>query len=188
MVNIEDYIKAEKEKMTWLDKINRNYPKVENTGLLVGSMQKEIPDSTVIKPSLWDKLISVVLLFFMGVLWLALLSMLLNYRFPFAVILIGFLFLTFLIFLVIRNSFFNPKYIYTISIDKDGISVDDRKLFWSDIEDTFIMSRQEGKRTNYYLLIFKHDKTVDKHDLFRMGISDRKLATLIEYYKRKANA
>ena len=95
--------------------------------------------------------------------------------------------MTFLIFLVIRYSFFNKKYNYTLTIDKNGISVDKRQILWSDVADTFIMNRQEGKGTNYYLLILKTDKTVDKLDL-RMETSVGKLAAIIEHYKQKSES
>jgi hypothetical protein len=106
-----------------------------------------------------------------------------EYRFPFLVILFGFLFVTFLIYLLLKNSFFNKKYIYTITVDNEGLSIDSAKFYWTDIAETCILSRQKERRSNYYLLIFKKDTTVAKFDLFKFGLSDRKLSTIIEYYR-----
>lgn len=189
MSNIHDFIRVEEQKMTWLDKVAINYPKARATSFISHPLRDNaLPDQTVIRPSTWDRAISIIISLFLAIVWIGLLRALLAYKFPFAIFLFGFLLVTFMIYLLIRNSFFNKKYIYRLSFDKEGISIDSRMIAWSDIEDTFIMNRQEGRRTNYYLLVFKKDKTIDKLDLFRMGTYDRKLATIIEYYKQKANA
>lgn len=189
MSDIHDFIRGEEQKMTWLDKVVMNYPKARATSFISHPLQDNaLPDQTVITPSTWDRAISIVISLFLAIVWIGLLRALLEYKFPFAIFLFGFLLVTFMIYLLIRNSFFNKKYIYRLLFDKKGITIDHRRISWSDIEDTYIMNRQEGKRTNYYLLVFKKDKTIDKLDLFRMGTYDRKLATIIEYYKQKANA
>jgi hypothetical protein len=88
-----------------------------------------------------------------------------------------------MIFLLVRSSFLNKKYNFTITVDYDGISIDNNKFYWIAIEEVYIMSRHEGKRTNYYLLIVKRDATIEKFDLYGFRTSSRKLSTIIEYYR-----
>jgi len=185
MGDIENYIKTEEQKMTWLDKLVKNYPEARNTNSIAHTFKSNFSflDQTTIRPSFWNRMISIIIVLFMGFIWIGLLNMVLAYKFPFVVNLFCLVLMTFLIFLVIRNSFFNKKYNYTLTIDKNGISVDKRQILWSDVADTFIMNRQEGKGTNYYLLILKTDKL----DL-KMGTSVGKLAAIIEHHKQKSGS
>jgi hypothetical protein len=179
-------IDNEESKMTWFDKLVMNYPKVQPTKSLTDSFQNlQFGTKTVIRPSIWDKAVAIIFSLFAGLFWIVLLRMLMEYRSPFLVILFGFLFVTFLIYLLLKNSFFNKKYIYTITVDEEGLSIDSTKFCWTGIAETCILSRQEGRRVNHYLLIFKKDTTVAKFDLFKFGLSDRKVSTIIEYYRAK---
>src|ERR687888_4036 len=122
MALIDDFIKNEELKMTWLDKLIMNYPRVRPTKSIAESLQNvQLDKEKVIKPSIWDKTVSIIFFLFASLFWVGLLKMLLEDRFPFLVILFGFLFVTFLIYLLLKNSFFNKKYIYTITIDNEGI-------------------------------------------------------------------
>jgi hypothetical protein len=95
----------------------------------------------------------------------------------------SFFFFSFLIYLLVRSSFLNKKYNFTITVDYDGIRINDNKFNWTAIDEIYIMSQREGKRTNYYLLILKKDATIEKFDLLGFRISSRKLSTIIEYYR-----
>ena len=184
MTLIDDFIKTEESKMSWLDKLVRNYPKVRPTKSITYSLTGfKLDKEKIIRPSIWNRFIATIVLFFLSMVWFGLFTSLLDYKFPFVPFLFAFLFVTFIIFLLLRNSFFNKKYNYKLTISKDAIAIDKHKIFWIDIDDTYIMNRQEGRRTNYYLIISKKDKTIQKLDLFNIGITDRKLATIIEYYK-----
>lgn len=134
-----------------------------------------------------DRTISVVISLFLSWIWLWLLKMLLEYTFPFAIFLFGFLFITFIIRLVIYHSFFNKNYIYTLILDKDYICINYRQTAWTEIAETCIMNKQEGRTTNSYLILFKKDKTIEKLDLYKFGIPDVKLAAMVEYYKNNTN-
>jgi hypothetical protein len=188
MTPIDDFIKTEESKMSWLDKLIRNYPKIRPTKSIACSLTNfKLENEKIIRPSNWERFISIIILFFLGIVWLGLVKMLLDYKFPFGVFLFGFLLVTFMIFMLIRNSFFNKRYNYNITINKEAIAVDRQKIYWTEIADTYIMNRQEGRSTNYYLIISKKDKTIEKLDLLNIGISDRKLSTIIEYYKTKVD-
>src|SRR5690349_8141425 len=154
MTSIDDFIKNEERKMTWVDKITRNYPRIRQTSsIALPASNKSLPGKTVIKPAVPDKVISTIILIFLALIWVGLLRLVLTIQFPFVVVLLSFLFISFLILLVANNAFFNKKYIYTLMVDSGGINIDDRKIPWSSVKNTFIMNRQEGKTTNYYLLI-----------------------------------
>ena len=112
-----------------------------------------------------------------------LLGMLLNDRFPLAIVLLAFLFLSFMIVLISRRYLFSKKTNYRMTVSASGIAIDETQYPWATIGETCIMSRQEGKTTNSYLIIFTKDGSVWKYDLFLFAISNRGLAAIVEYYK-----
>lgn len=186
MALIDDFIKNEESKMSWGDKLFMMYPKVRSTPELTDTFQHlRLGNEKVIKPSLWDKIVAVFFLLFAGLFARGLLNALFASRDNIFIGLGGLAFVIFLISLLLRYSFFDKKYIFTITVDYEGISIDSNKFFWSAIDELYIMSRREGKRTNYYLLIFNKDATIEKLDLFKFSISSRKLSTIIEYYRTK---
>jgi hypothetical protein len=161
-----------------------NYPKVRSTPVLTDTFQHlRLGKEKVIKPALWNKVLTVILLLFIGWLWFGFVGELFvpSTR-PFTK-LFSVAFVTLLIFFLVKSSFLNKKYNFTITVDYEGISINYNKFYWTGIEEVYIMSRREGKRTNYYLLIFKKDATIEKFDLFGFRISSRKLSTIIEYYR-----
>ena len=167
--------------MTWLDKVIMNYPTLKPTYIIAHSLKDtSLPSQTFIKPSVWEKIVSIIILSFLFISWVGFLKMVLSYTFPFLVFLFGFFLISFLIFLVVKHGFFDKKYIYNLTIDREGISIDDRRICWIDIADTFIMNKQRRK---YFLIVLKKDETFEELDLFRMGVSHTKLASLVEYYK-----
>ena len=185
MKAIDDFIEIEESKMTWLDKITLNYPKVNPTKSFVPSLERiKFDDEKIIRPAVSDKIIAVIIALFAGLFWIGFLRMLINQSSPFIVVLTGFLFMTFLIVVVVRNSFFNSRYIYKISVNHEYIAIDAHKMYWADILETCIMNKRQGRgRTNSYLVIFKADNTMEKYDLFKFAVSDQKISTIIEYYK-----
>ena len=184
MALIDDFIKNEESKMSWGDKLFMNYPKVRSTPELTDTfLHLRLGNERVIKTSLSDKVIAVVFLLF--IMWFAVgpVKLLFSSRDNILLGLGGLIFVGFLISLLLRNSFFSKKYIFTITVDYVGISIDSNKFYWTDIDEVYIMSRREGKRTNHYLLIFEKDTTIKKFDLYKFSISTRKLSTIIEYYR-----
>lgn len=188
MLAVDEFIEAETSKMNWFDKMGMNYPKVKTTKYLSFPLAgKTFSSETVIRPSLINKSLTVVYLFFLSLLALALANASSN-GLPFAASRIGFAFIAIAGFIVVRNAFFHPKYIFEIKLSTKGIEIKNAKLLWGEVAETCIMSRREGKSTNYYLVIFTKTKAIMKYDLFSFSIADRKLATLIEYYKTSTNA
>jgi hypothetical protein len=184
MALIDDFIKNEESKMSWGDKLIMNYPKVRSTPVLTDTFQHlRLGKEKVIKPALWNKVLTVILLLFTGWIWLGVLGQMLVSWPHLLNKLSGLALATLLIFLLIRGSFLNKKYNFTITVDYEGIGIDNNKFYWTAIEEVYIMSRREGKRTNNYLLICKKDATIEKFDLFGFRISSRKLSTIIEYYR-----
>jgi len=57
---------------------------------------------------------------------------------------------------------------------------------WGAILETAIMRQPKARGVDRFLVIFKRDGSVEKLDLFLFGISDRKLAAVVEYYKAQA--
>jgi hypothetical protein len=186
---IDDFHKEETLKMSRLDRLVRNYPIVRNTSAISGPLPNNaLNETTTIRPTIPGKIISIIILIFLSIIWIGLLSLILAYKFPLSIYLLGLLFISTLIFLVAKNSFFNKRYIYTISLNKEGIAFKQQKILWTDIDGTYIMNRQKGRFTNYFLVILKKEGAIQKLDLFKMGTYDKKLAGIIEYYKRKAHS
>lgn len=165
-------------------KVIRNYPHVQKTSF-IGEPFKQIQPETTIKPSVFQKLVILPLFLFALLFYIPLFNSFLNKKLPILIPTLGILFLSLIIYLLIWHSFFNPKYIYRIVLNKDYIRIRDKKFYWQEIAETCIMTRQERRTGNSYLVILKKDSTVEKFDLFKFAITNKKLASIIESYKKK---
>jgi hypothetical protein len=181
MTSINDFIKQEEQNMSRFDKWIKNYPKVTTTfNYATQTLKKPVPEQTTIGPSSKSMIIAFSITLIALWLWLGILGIQRSSA-PFLGILFFGLFLTFIVCLMFNKSVFDRG--NHLTIDKFGISIDNNKFLWKDVEGTYIMNKQEGKYTNYYLIIFKNDRTVEKLNLRSMPTNYRKLSTLVEYYK-----
>lgn len=184
MSTIDDFIEAEKAKMTWWDKIFRNYPDVRTTRFHSVSVSKSKFDiEQVISPSGGLKLQALIILFFSGLAWVAIFSSLHKGRYPLAVSLLALLVVTVLIILFFYRYFIDKRLNYTIAIDHAGINIGGSRFLWEELAETCILTRQAGKTTNNYLILFNKVGSVYKFDLWMLRVSSARLATVIEYYK-----
>lgn len=187
MAVIDDFIKSEESKMSWGDKLFMFYPKVRSTPKLTDTFQHlRLGKEKIIKPATRARIGFIIFLVFSGMFVFGVIKPLLVTRVSighFLGNLSGMAIVGLLLILVVRNPLTNKKYNFIITVDYEGISIDDNKFYWIAIDEMYIMSRHEGKRTNYYLLIVKKDATIEKFDLYAFGISSRELSTIIEYYR-----
>ncbi|MFT3679937.1 MAG: hypothetical protein QM791_06670 [Ferruginibacter sp.] len=185
MTSVDDFIKEEETKMTWLEKFFMNYPKMYSTKELAGPTKGLLIDTEkTFRPSLFDKFIATLFLIFSILCWLILFNMLTKHILV-PVTTGGIIFISSIIWILIWNTFLNRKYIYTIKLNKNHIEIDKKIIPWTEIVETQIMLRQAGRGRNSYLVIFTADDLVRKYSLFKFRISDKKLSTLIELYKTK---
>lgn len=183
MTSVDDFIKEEESKMSWLEKVFMNYPVMYSTKELAGSTKGlSIDTEKIVHPSLFDRAISIVCLIISIAFWLILFNMLTeNILVP--VTIGGLIFISLVIWMLLWNTFLNRKYIYTIKLNKNHIEIDRKIIAWKEISETQIMVRQGGRGRNSYLVIFTKDNQVHKYSLFKFGISDNRLSTLMEFYK-----
>ncbi|MDH7462470.1 hypothetical protein QEG73_14315 [Chitinophagaceae bacterium 26-R-25] len=179
MTSINDFIKQEEQKMTRLDKWTGNYPKVASTITYATALIQTFPEQAVIKPSWWSKVFTTFWGLFIALIWMLMVIT----SGPFFPDILSVLLPTALFCVVVYTSFFDKRNVYILKIDKTCIFIDDRKIAWSEIDGTYIMSKKEGKYMNYYLIIFRTDRTVEKLNLSKMATSQSKLSTLVEHYK-----
>jgi hypothetical protein len=185
MILVDDFIKEEEAKMSWLEKVFMNYPKMYSTKELAGSTKGlSIDTDKIFLPSLFHRAVAIIFLIFSIVCWLILLNMLTKHILV-PVTIGGLIFISLIIWIVLWNTFLNRKYIYAIKLNKNNIEIDRKIIAWTEISDTQIMLRQVGRGRSSYLVIFTKDSQVHKYSLFKFGISDKKLSTLIELYKTK---
>jgi hypothetical protein len=183
MGRIEEYIEKEKKKTNWLQKLSANYPVVTDTILLAqGYALPENTHEKLIRPSLLRRLIYLFafLVVFSG--WLILVIPMRGKDVPLGVdiIFIPFNLIMSISFLLML---FLKKFNYRIQINRSGITLREDFIPWEDIVETAIMRKPEARGDHRYLVIFKRDGTDLKSDLYMFGISDRKLAATIEYFK-----
>jgi len=185
-MTLRDFLNSEELKMNWLDKLNKSYPVVYSTESISRNLKNmRLGKEKNIRPSRFRRAYIIVVLLPVAYVWVWLLKLLLEYHDLFPILLGAFLFITFMIWFVSRHSFLNRKYVYTIRINSEAICIRHHTFYWTDITETYIMNKYEGrsKGDNSYLLIFKKDGTVEKFDLHMFSFSDIKLAGVIEHYK-----
>jgi hypothetical protein len=187
MGRIEEFTEKEKQKASWLEKLAANFPTVTATSLL--GRDHPLPINTpgkIIRPSLVKRglYLFAFLMAFSG--WLYLVIPGREKGIPLAVYLI---FIPFLLFMSVSFLLvpFLKRYNYRIRIDGSEITLREDSISWSEIIETAVMRQPAPRGDRRYLVIFKRDGTELKSDLFLFGISDRKLASVIEHYKALAS-
>lgn len=183
---IEEFTESEKQRLNWLQKLSANYPDVTETRLLAqGYDTPEIKSVKTIRPSIFRRLIYCFAFLVSSSSWLFMLSTLGGRRDPLWVYLV---FVPFLLFVSISFLWvvFVKRYNYTIRIDASGLTIQGIFTAWGEIAETAIMRQSQPRGVDRFLVIFKRDGSVGKSDLFLFGISDRKLASAVEFYKAQA--
>jgi hypothetical protein len=185
MISVKDYLEREHQKMSWLQKAVRNYPAITSTAY-VGRPLRAIPanEETIVRPSLLKKIILLPLLLFAGFFYYWVLKSFLNTNavVPF---IFGLFSVTALFLVVLWFNLLSPRYNYKIILNASEIKIRHDRFGWEEVEGTYIMTRMEGKYRTAYLLLFTKRNTVEKFDLSNLGTSHQKLASLVEYYKKK---
>jgi len=117
--------------------------------------------------------------------WLFLLSTFRDRRAPLGVYLV---FVPFLLFASVSFLLvvFVKRYNYRVRIDASGLTIQGIFTAWGEIVETAIMRQPRPRGVARFLVIFTRDGTVQKLNLFLFGISDRKLAAVVEYYKAQS--
>ncbi len=180
---IEEFTESEKQKLSWLKKLSANYPDVTETRLVArGYAAPEITPDGMIRPSLLKRSLYFLMFLVSFFSWLFLLSTLGGRRAPLGVYLV---FVPFLLFVSVSVLLANivKSYNYTIRIDASGITIRRTFIAWREIVETAIMRQSQPRSVDRFLVIFIRDGSVQKLNLFLFSISDRKLASAIEYYK-----
>jgi len=183
MSSISDFIASENAKMSKWDKFFQNYPDVYTTSSINDSIKVTKPE-TIVKPSILGKLVALLFTFLVLLFYIPIGGMVVN-KTPIIFPALAFLFISFILYLLVWNSFFSRRYIYQIRLNNEYIKAQGKKIYWKDVSETFIMNKKEGRFNNSYLVIIKKDSAIEKLNLFKFGISDRKLASLVEAYKTK---
>jgi len=181
---IDDFIKEEEHKMSWLDMLVGNYPKVRSTPELTDTFQHlRLGNEKVISPPLWQKVVTIHLLLLTGGLWgVSFYELFVSHMSLFS-LLFSLALDSLLIFIVVSKSFLNKRLNYIITVNYEGISIKDCTFYWTVIDELYIMSKLEGRNRNNYLVIVKKDAAIEKFNLYLFGISSRNFSTIIEYYR-----
>jgi hypothetical protein len=185
---VEEFIESEKLNLNWLQKLSANYPDVTETRLLArGYAMPEIKPDRIIQPSPFKRLLYFLMFLVTLFSWLFLLSTLRGPRDPLWVYLV---FVPFLLFVSVSCLLVNfvKSYNYTIRIDASGMTIRGIFIAWREIVETAIMRQPQPRNVDRFLVIFTRDELVRKLNLFLFGISDRKLASAVEYYKAQYGA
>lgn len=183
MANLDDFITAEMAKMSRWDRFMRNYPDVRTTRFHAVWGARKFDPEMILRPSAGVKAQALLLLFFSGVAWLAVLGAMEKGSVSPVV---GWLILMGLPLLVCRffyRNFLSSRRNFTLALDATGLAIDDQKFPWTDLAETAILTKPSGRTTNNFLVLFKKDGSVHVFDCWLLRISEEKLATIIEYYK-----
>lgn len=81
----------------------------------------------------------------------------------------------------------SPSSVYRMTISREEINLGSNSCKWADIEDTLISTRSYGKTSKTCLILLMKDNSIVEIDLFRIGYSEKELASCIEYYKPTAH-
>lgn len=127
-------------------------------------------------------------LLFAHVFYVSLTKIIISRSVPVAIPILGLVFLSWLVYLLVWHVFLNPKYIYSLRIRAEGIAAQGRTFNWQEIADTCILRRMEGRSSTSYLIIFLRDGRIEKLNLFKCAVADKSLASIIEFYKGQSKS
>jgi hypothetical protein len=183
MKTIFDLIEDEQNKMSWWDRFIRNYPRIHQTSFLSAPISQTKPE-IVLRPSIIEKLFTVPFFILASVILFFLIRLLFTQRLPLMIPIIAILLLLLLLFMLVWQSFLNPKYLYKIRINHQFIEAHGLKYYWQDIADTIILSKMKGRLYNESLVIIMKDGKVEKLSFLKFRIGGVRMAGIIEFYKR----
>jgi len=90
------------------------------------------------------------------------------------------------LYFIIKNIGKTPSSVYRMTISREGINLGRNICDWTDIEDTLLSTRPRRKITKTYLVLLMKGDSVIEIDLYRLGYSERELASCIEHYRATA--
>ncbi len=183
----QEFIQAEEENLGVLDKFFNHHPQINSTSALASSwpVGTNLPEEKVVHRSPIGKIAAVVLALFLGWTAYVFLKLMPGFNLPRYVSVTLLIFIVGIAVFVLGRNLFYPKYRFDIKLTKDHVQVGDEIVLWADVTDTYIMSKQEGKVKNNWLVLFKKDDTVQQFELFKFSVSMHKLAAYVEYYRGK---
>lgn len=178
----QDFLEAGRAKMSWLDKVLDRAPRLRNTGQM-GPAIRQQKTVRVLGPSWVDKVVTCVLLLFVSIFYMPCIGLLQDGFKPVLAPLAALLFLSWIVCLLLWHRFINPRYHFRIRIDGASITVGKESYTWSEIAETAILQKMQGRYDNAHLVLFLRDGTVRSFDLYKYRITATGLAGIIEFYK-----
>jgi len=184
---INDFIERETKKIPKLFRVFGQIPEIILTKDFPFDLSRiKYKSKKIVRPSWFYRIVG---LFYIGVVLLSIMiviNLMMNNRLP-ILLLTGFLlFLLFLFFVPVYFLFISKKRNYKIIIDREGLQIGKNRFAWSNLTETAIMILPSGRGHQSYLILVTSDNKVLKFDLFNLSISDKKLSTIIEYYKKSS--
>jgi hypothetical protein len=184
---INDFLEQETKKIPKLFKVFGQIPEIILTKDFHFDLSRiKYKNKKIIRPSWFYRIIG---LFFIGLDLLSIIiviNLMMNNRLPIALLTGFLLFLLFLFFAPVYFLFISKKRNYKIVIDREGLQIDKNRFAWSNLTETAIMILPSGRGHQSYLILVTSDNKVLKFDLFNLSVSDKKLSTIIEYYKNSS--
>jgi hypothetical protein len=92
------------------------------------------------------------------------------------------IFITVVLLITTIRSKQNPE--ITLTADHQKLVIKNSTYLWAEIMNTYIMTQYDAKKNNKWLVIQKSDGSFNDVSIQFVGISDRKLAAIVEYYKK----
>lgn len=182
---IDEFTKTETAKLSWLDRFVGNYPRVVPTGFWVPEPPGKAPVK-VIRIGIVPVVLHLIFVGFGAYFWWVLLWVFLLRAVPMGM---GGGLLAFATFYVVANIRFLVlrKYNQSLRIGFDGITARGQLIPWDEIEDTAVMRRAVGRGQGVHLIVFpRRGRPVDLN-LYMHGVSEYRLAKIVEGYKGSAH-
>jgi hypothetical protein len=181
---VENFKRAELAKMTWLDKLFRNYPVFLCTKDITRALKhKDIDEAFVVKPSIRTRFVALLFIFFGLFGWFAVFLVVLEKTLlPISIFFL--LLVTAWVGYLVWTFFLNPKLSYRISMDKEKIIAGKQTFHWTDVSDYMLMLKQSGKTRQEKLVLFIDNREVYVYNLSHLNKSGEEIMKRIEFYKQ----
>jgi len=148
---LEQLVQEEKSSLAWDDKLFKINSVVKTTGEIADTtkLQYPLPDNYLLKRK---RKLQIALSFLMAGIFTFIFGYILLTKFSTGALLVSTILLSLMYYVLYKN--LTIKYInFEMQLSKTGIDIEDKFYQWTEIQETFVVYRPNGKSTTIYFVI-----------------------------------
>ncbi|WP_298157076.1 hypothetical protein [Flavobacterium sp.] len=180
----QQYYERQLQNRNLIDRLTGTRPLIYTTKELQAEYRHRTkPDiATVLKPSLRKQLVGGLNLLFPLCLLIYCLSLMLSET-DHPIVYPAMLFIVATGWSGLQQTFIPGKYVFTMTLDKHGIRVNNEQIRWQDVHETLMQRKRVSRNLEYIFVVLAKDKRYE-YCLNNISMHENEFAAIVEYYKK----